>query len=67
MCPWIENCLSEVRSWMITNFLKLNNSKTEFIVFGVKQQLDKVDNIGDQNRQGYYTKCTISQKFRNAL
>ena len=30
---------------MMTNFLKLNNSKTEFIVFGVKQQLDKVDNI----------------------
>ena len=30
---------------MITNFLKLNDSKTEFIVFRVKQQLDKVDNI----------------------
>ena len=30
---------------MITNFLKLNNSKTAFIVFRVKQQLCKVDNI----------------------
>ena len=29
----------------MTNLLKLNNSKTDFIVFGVKQQLDKVDNI----------------------
>ena len=29
----------------MTNFLKLNDSKTEFIVFRVKQQLGKVDNI----------------------
>ena len=28
-----NRCLSEIRQWMITNKLKINNSKTEFIVF----------------------------------
>ena len=40
-------CLADVRSWMQVNFLKLNESKTEFIIFGTRQQLNKVgtDNI----------------------
>ena len=29
----VNRCLSEIRQWMITNKLKINNSKTEFIVF----------------------------------
>ena len=30
----LENCISEIRKWMQQNVLKLNDSKTEFIVFG---------------------------------
>ena len=41
----LERCLAEVRTWMRYNFLKLNDSKTEFIVFGVCQQLSKVQDI----------------------
>ena len=41
----LETCLKEVRQWMKFNFLKLNNSKTEFIIFGVHQQLAKVHHI----------------------
>ena len=28
----LESCLADVRSWMQVNFLKLNESKTEFII-----------------------------------
>ena len=30
----LEMCLTEVRQWMATNWLQLNDSKTEFIIFG---------------------------------
>ena len=29
----LYNCISDIRVWMINNKLKINNSKTEFIVF----------------------------------
>ena len=41
----LESCLADVRSWMQLNFLKLNESKTEFIIFGTRQQLNKVGTI----------------------
>ena len=37
----IEQCVREIRSWMKTNSLKLNDSKTEVIVYGSAQQLKK--------------------------
>ena len=41
----LESCLADVRSWMQVNFLKLNKSKTEFIISGTRQQLNKVGTI----------------------
>ena len=41
----LESCLVDVRSWMQVNVLKLNESKTEFIIFGTGQQLNKVGTI----------------------
>jgi hypothetical protein len=38
----LEKCLEEVKTWMAANWLKLNDSKTEFIIFGSKQSLSKV-------------------------
>ena len=29
----VESCLNEIKAWMSTNFLKLNESKTELIIF----------------------------------
>ncbi len=38
----IEFCITDIRQWMTSNFLKLNDDKTEYIVIGTKQQLSKV-------------------------
>jgi len=35
----LEACIQEVKSWMAANWLKLNNFKTEFIVFSAKKYL----------------------------
>ena len=36
-------CVSEIESWMSSNRLKLNASKTEFIWIGTRRQLSKVE------------------------
>ena len=38
----LESCVSDIRIWMHTNQLKLNDDKTEFILIGTTQQLAKV-------------------------
>ena len=38
----LQNCIDEIRSWMRVNLLKLNDSKTEFIILGTQQQLNNV-------------------------
>ena len=47
----MEACIAEIKSWMATNFLKLNDSKTEFIIFGTDQNVLKVSewtvSVGD--------------------
>ena len=35
----IEACLSDIKAWMNCNYLQLNDSKTELIVFGSKRSL----------------------------
>ena len=39
----MESCLQDVKSWMISNKLKTNDSKTECIVIGSYQQLGKIN------------------------
>jgi hypothetical protein len=38
----LEQCLEEVRLWMAANWLQLNESKTEFILFGSKPNLSSL-------------------------
>ena len=40
-----EDCIADIRRWMNINLLKPNDSKTEFIVIGNRQQLNKIDHI----------------------
>ncbi len=39
----MEDCLSDVKQWMLANKLKMNDGKTEFILIGSRQQLEKVN------------------------
>ena len=37
----IERCIKEIRTWMRTSLLKVNDNKTEFLMLGTDQQLWK--------------------------
>ena len=41
----LGGCISDIRSWMADNMLKLNDEKTEFIIFWTHQQLAKISDI----------------------
>ena len=41
----LELCIADIRCWMRTNFLKLNDSKTEFILLGTQYQLQMLNEI----------------------
>ena len=38
----LQNCIKEISCWMDANKLKLNDSKTEFMIIGSKKKTDKV-------------------------
>ena len=38
----MESCIRDIKSWMCSDKLKLNDDKTEFIIIGTRQQLSKV-------------------------
>ena len=71
----LEACNSEIRLWMRTNFLKLNDSKTEVIMFGTCQNLTKVKtkqiHVGDTlveiveyvRNLGYYMDKKLKSKI----
>ena len=40
----LQNTISEISSWMASNFLSLNSSKTEFLLIGLPTQLAKIEN-----------------------
>ena len=58
----IQTCIKEIRLWMSQNFLKLNENKTEFIVFGTTVHLSKLKSltlaVGDSS-------VNLSNKIRN--
>ena len=39
----MENCISDLRKWMLKDKLKLNDGKAEFLMIGSKQQLQKLN------------------------
>ena len=41
----IECCLKDIKRWMVQNFMKLNEDKTEFILLGTKNDLKKVGSL----------------------
>ena len=47
----LENCIKDIKHWMIQNYLKLNTDKTAFLLFGTPQQLANT-NISSFNAAG---------------
>ena len=41
----MESCIADISQWMHSDKLKLNSDKTEFLLIGTRQQLQKVCNI----------------------
>ena len=39
----IENCVADVRAWMLSNRLLINDAKTEFLIIGSRQQVFKIN------------------------
>ena len=38
----MQDCITDIKKWMLADKLKLNDDKTEFIIIGTRQQLAKV-------------------------
>jgi len=49
----MEECIRDIQFWMLNNDLKLNDDKTEFLIIGTSQQLEKLNNtsicVGDSD------------------
>ena len=59
----LEKCISETKTWMGSNRLKLNDDKTEFIIIGSRQQLSKITDtaikIGNTTIQPVESVCDL--------
>ena len=57
----MELCIEVIRSWMITDKLKLNDDKTELLIIGTRKQLSKVNieklSVGDVNVAPVAVQC----------
>ena len=59
----LEQCLSEIRSWMFRWGLKINDSKTEYIIFRNRSSTSTCEDINSINIGS--SKITISQTVKN--
>ena len=41
----IQNCIVDIRKWMAANFLRLNDDKTEFMILGTPNMIQKVSSL----------------------
>ena len=47
----MEDCITDIRFWMLNNDRKFNDDKTEFLIIGSSQQLEKLDNRAVYTRE----------------
>ena len=45
----LENCIRDIKTWMMKNFLKLNDDKTEFLLIGSKCNINKTSSLNVNN------------------
>ena len=63
----LESCIAEICDWMSSNFLKLNDDKTEFIVLGSKHNRNKINHpflqIGNMQIRVVSKVCSLGSIF----
>jgi hypothetical protein len=63
----LVQCMADVSDWMQNNFLKLNHSKTEYLVVGSKHNLQKLENVAEINIGGSSIACSASVRNIGAI
>lgn len=67
----MESCVCDVKEWMKNDRLLLNADKTEFIIIGTRQQLDKISlshlNVGTSEVRNSFCVKNLSSWFDNHL
>ena len=67
----LERCIEALRTWMHINKLKLNDSKTEFMIFGtkdsIKKSITKSIKIGDSNIKAVESVRNIGAMFDSEM
>ena len=63
----LEECLQDVSAWMYQNHLKLNHSKTEYIVISSKNNMQKLSNVSELKVGSESISCAKSVKNIGAL
>ena len=58
----LEACLADINTWMSANMLKLNEEKTELIIFNPKQQVGINEELRLQVGKNTYCFCSIASK-----
>ena len=38
----MQHCIEDIRQWMLTDRIKLNDDKSEYLLMGTRQQLSKI-------------------------
>ena len=59
----LKNCINEIRKRMCMNLLKLNDGKTEFIILGTQQQLQKIGHTSIQIGEDLVTPVDMVQNL----
>jgi hypothetical protein len=59
----LHSCLNDIRTWMITNDLKLNDEKTEFLIFKSSRQQNDLSNITLEICDSHITQSSIAKNL----
>ena len=59
----LHNSIGEIRKWMGTNLLKLNDDKTEFLMVGTQYQLSVAGDLGITIGQDLIKSCSVVQSL----
>ena len=67
----MEDCIKDIRNWLIEGRLLLNDDKTEFLVIGTRQQLNKLNplvlHVGDHTIDPLANVRNLGTIFDNSI